>query len=202
MYTGTAEDFSLTIDRKTFFRVPFKKSDSKRFLYDIFSKCCQQSIQIRMITVPEFCIRDLHTENRRVSCIFYFPCKNILIFVQNINFHHSRTGSLDFYFNHCRCITYCMNLDSIDRNVLLVTCPEVYRTVDACSGIPAAVWLIRISCDHTDLILCFIFQKPFCIYIKICIAIRSVRCFRSININFRIVINTLEFNENFFAAVL
>ena len=202
MHTGTTEDFPLTIDRKAFFRAPFKKSDSKCFLYNIFSKCCTQSIKIWMLTVPEFCVRDLHTENRRVSSIFYFFYKNILLFVQDFNFHHSRAGSLDFYFDHCRGIAYCMDLDSIDRNVLLIACPKIYRTIDAGSGVPAAVWLIRISCDHTDLILCLIFQKPFCIYIKICITIRSVCCFCSININFRIVINTLEFNENFFAAVL
>ena len=60
MYAGSSEDFPLTVDRKTFFRIPFKKSDSKVFLYNIFSKCRTQSIKIRMFTVPEFCVRNFH----------------------------------------------------------------------------------------------------------------------------------------------
>ena len=95
-----------------------------------------------------------------------------------------------------------MDLDSIYRNVLLITCPEVHRTVDSCSGIPAAVWLVRIPCDHADFILCFVFQKSFRIYIEICITIWSVCGFLSINIDFCIMINTFKLNENFFAAVL
>ena len=60
MYAGSSEDFSLSVNRKTLFRIPFKKSDSKVFLYNIFSKCRTQSIKIRMFTVPEFCVRNFH----------------------------------------------------------------------------------------------------------------------------------------------
>ena len=202
MYAGSSEDFPLTVDRKTFFRIPFKKSDSKCFLYNIFSKCCTQSIKIRMITVPELCVRNFHTENRRVSGIFNLLCKNTILFIQDLCFHPAQAGSFYFYLDHCRCIADRMDLDSIYRNVLLITCPEIYRAVDSCSGIPAAVWLVRIPCDHADFILCFVFQKSFRIYIEICITIWSVCGFLSINIDFCIMINTFKLNENFFAAVL
>jgi len=60
MYAGSSEDFSLPLIVRPFSGFPFKKSDSKCFLYNIFSKCCTQSIKIRMITVPELCVRNFH----------------------------------------------------------------------------------------------------------------------------------------------
>ena len=135
----------LAVDRKTFSGFHSRSRIPNVSLYDILSKCCTQSIKIRMITVPELCVRNFHTENRRVSGIFNLLCKNTILFIQDPLLSPCPAGSFYFYLDHCRCIADRMDLDSIYRNVLLITCPEVHRTVDSCSGIPAAVWLVRNS---------------------------------------------------------
>lgn len=103
---------------------------------------------------------NFHTENRRVSGIFNLLCKNTILFIQDLCFHPAQAGSFYFYLDHCRCIADRMDLDSIYRNVLLITCPEIHRTVDSCSGIPAAVWLVRIPCDHAVSFCASYFRNP------------------------------------------
>ena len=157
MHTGTTEDLSSAIDRQSVLRIPFQKTDTKVLFYYILTKRCAQCIKIRICTVPEFCIRDLHVKNRRMSFIFHLFCENNFFSIEDFYFHFTCTGGLDLHFDHGRCIAHGTDLDSIDRDIFFCSGPEPDRTIDSRAGIPAAVWLIRIPCDHTNLVLRFVF---------------------------------------------
>ena len=79
---------------------------------------------------------------------------------------------------------------------------QIYRTVDPGSGIPPAVWLVGISCDHTNGIFRAVTQKIIQFHINIYISVRTERCFFPIDIDLCIVIYPFKFQNSLLVRIL
>ena len=78
--------------------------------------------------------------------------------------------------------------------MLFVPGKEPDRAIDPGTGIPAGIGLVRVAGDHKELI--FALYEPWIqVDIKICIAIRAESGFLTVDPDFRIMIDALEFQR-------
>ena len=77
-------------------------------------------------------------------------------------------------------------------------CIKPYRTVNSCTGIPAAVWLVVVDHIYTNYIFLTKLYMLCCIYIKTKVTIGMICHFFIINIYACFTVNAFKFQDYFF----
>ena len=185
---------ALAVEENALF-TPRKRADAEGLQVLVAAEADAAGVEVRVLHVPQLCVGDSQRQGDFPRRVRGSGC-SLLLARKHIHRHVPRADGAHGDLHRRGIDGHRADANAVQGDMLLlIRRPQHHRAIDARAGIPAAVGLIAVAGNHTQLVLLVKADAVGQVRIEIRVAVRALGNLLAVQVHLRQMVHTLKFQH-------